>query len=110
MAMTTITIKMDENLKVQAEKLFADKGLNMETAFQSFVNQMVKEQEISDAASGEMSRDGDNLKAIEKTETVTPESYIAGSSDVSAAEMIDLGASRRYSTNLQQVGSYKAGE
>lgn len=38
MATTNVTIRMDEELKKQAEELFADLGLNMTTAFTTFVN------------------------------------------------------------------------
>ena len=40
---TNITIRMDSELKVQAEKLFSDMGLNMSTAFNMFVRQAVRE-------------------------------------------------------------------
>ena len=36
MATTSITIRMDEKLKKQAEILFEDMGLNMTTAFTMF--------------------------------------------------------------------------
>ena len=40
MATTNVTIRMDEELKKQAEELFADLGLNMTTAFTTFVKQL----------------------------------------------------------------------
>ena len=46
MATTNITIRMDEELKKQAEELFSDLGLNMTTAFTVFVKQSVREQQI----------------------------------------------------------------
>ena len=46
MATTNITIRMDEELKKQAETLFADLGLNMTTAFTVFAKQAVREQRI----------------------------------------------------------------
>ncbi len=46
MANTNITIRMDENLKKQAEELFSDLGLSMSSAFIAFVKQSVREQRI----------------------------------------------------------------
>ena len=46
MATKTITIQMDEELKQQAEVIFADMGLNMTTAFIAFIKQSVREQRI----------------------------------------------------------------
>ena len=46
MATTNITIRMDEELKKQAEELFSDLGLNMTTALTAFVKQSVREQKI----------------------------------------------------------------
>lgn len=40
---TNVTIRMDSELKTQAEKLFSDMGLNMSTAFNMFVRQAVRE-------------------------------------------------------------------
>ena len=41
MATTNVTMRMDEELKAQAEELFADLGLNMTSAFTVFVKQAV---------------------------------------------------------------------
>lgn len=46
MATTNITIRMDEELKKQAEELFSELGLNMTTAFTVFAKQAVREQKI----------------------------------------------------------------
>ncbi|MCI8776354.1 MAG: type II toxin-antitoxin system RelB/DinJ family antitoxin [Oscillospiraceae bacterium] len=46
MANTNITIRMDEELKKQAEELFSDLGLNMTTAIIAFTKQAVREQRI----------------------------------------------------------------
>lgn len=45
-ATTNITIRMDEELKKQAEELFSDLGLSMTTAFIAFTKQAVREQRI----------------------------------------------------------------
>lgn len=46
MATTTITIRMDETLKKQAETLFEDMGLNMTTAFTIFTKAVVRQNKI----------------------------------------------------------------
>lgn len=46
MATTSVTIRMDEALKKQAETLFDDMGLNMTTAFTLFTKAVVREGKI----------------------------------------------------------------
>ncbi|MEL7566268.1 MAG: type II toxin-antitoxin system RelB/DinJ family antitoxin [Dehalobacterium sp.] len=46
MATTSVTIRMDENLKKQAERLFEDMGLNMTTAFTIFTKAVVRQGKI----------------------------------------------------------------
>lgn len=46
MATTSITIRMDENLKKQAESLFDAMGMNMTTAFTIFTKAVVREGRI----------------------------------------------------------------
>lgn len=41
-----VTLRMDKNIKEQAEKLFNDLGLNISTAFNVFVRQALREQRI----------------------------------------------------------------
>ncbi|OCN03320.1 damage-inducible protein J [Clostridium sp. W14A] len=43
MAQTNINIRMDENLKKQAEDLFSELGLNMSTAVNIFVRQSLRQ-------------------------------------------------------------------
>jgi len=57
MAQTTISVRMDENLKKQAESIFAEMGLNMSTAFNVFARAVVQRREIPFTISaGEQSR------------------------------------------------------
>lgn len=46
MAQTTINIRMDEDLKKQAEYLFSEFGMNMTTAITIFVKAVVRERKI----------------------------------------------------------------
>ena len=43
---TNITIRMDSDLKAQADALFAEFGMNMSTAFNVFVRQTLREGRI----------------------------------------------------------------
>lgn len=43
---TNISIRMDAELKKQAEKLFSELGMNMTTAFNIFLRQAVRQQRI----------------------------------------------------------------
>lgn len=46
MAQTTITIRIDENLKKQAELLFDEMGMNMTTAYTIFTKAVVMQGKI----------------------------------------------------------------
>lgn len=46
MATTSVTIRMDESLKKQAEGLFNDMGMNMTTAFTVFAKTAVRQGKI----------------------------------------------------------------
>ena len=46
MATTSVTIRMDENLKKQAEVLFEEMGLNMTTAITIFTKAVVRQHKI----------------------------------------------------------------
>lgn len=43
MATTNVSIRMDTELKVQADELFAELGMNLSTAFNIFVRQSLRE-------------------------------------------------------------------
>ena len=66
MPTTNITIRIDENLKKQAEELFSDLGLSMTAAFIVFAKQAVREQGIPFA----LSRNVPNKSTIEAMEEV----------------------------------------
>lgn len=51
MSTTNVTIRLDEDLKREAEALFSDLGLNMTTAITVFMKQAVREQRIPFALS-----------------------------------------------------------
>ncbi len=63
MATTNITIRMDADLKKQAEELFSDLGMNLTTAFTVFAKQAVREQKLPFAVS--RTYNAETLQAIE---------------------------------------------
>ena len=75
MATTNVTIRMDEELKKQAEELFADLGLNMTTAFTTFVKQAVREQRIPFIISREVPNQ-ETIKAIEEIQMLPIKKHI----------------------------------
>lgn len=46
MKTVNITIRVDSELKQQADSLFADLGMNLSTAFNIFLRQSVREQQL----------------------------------------------------------------
>lgn len=46
MKSVNVTFRVDENLKAQADALFADLGMSLSTAFNIFLRQAVREQQI----------------------------------------------------------------
>ncbi|MEG0338837.1 MAG: type II toxin-antitoxin system RelB/DinJ family antitoxin [Oscillospiraceae bacterium] len=70
MATINITIRMDEELKKQAEELFSDLGLSMTSAFIAFTQQSVREQRIPFNLSRNIPN-SDTIKAIENVRNDT---------------------------------------
>ena len=65
MATTNITIRLDKELKEQAEDLFEDLGMNMTTAMTAFLKQAVREQRIPFSISRNVIND-ETLEAIQE--------------------------------------------
>ena len=61
METTNINIRMEKNLKRQAESLFSELGMNMTTAFNIFVRQSVRQGKIP----FEISLDEPNAETLE---------------------------------------------
>lgn len=86
MATTNITMRIDENLKEQAEELFADLGLNMTSAFTIFVKQAIREQQIPFKISREIPNK-ETLEAIEEVRQMKKDPSI-GKSYTNVDEMM----------------------
>lgn len=65
MATTNITMRIEEELKKQAEELFSDLGLNMTSAFTLFIKQAIREQRIPFIISRSVPND-ETIEAIEE--------------------------------------------
>ena len=63
-----VTFRVDENLKAQADALFADLGMSLSTAFNIFLRQSVREQQIPFAISRNMPN-AVTLAAMDSAET-----------------------------------------
>lgn len=66
MATTSITIRMDEKLKKQAEILFEDMGLNMTTAITMFAKAVVRQNKIPFEISADPFYSEENQRHLQK--------------------------------------------
>lgn len=66
MATTSVTIRMDENLKKQAEILFEEMGLNMTTAITMFAKAVVRQNKIPFEISADPFYSESNLTHLRK--------------------------------------------
>jgi len=76
MATTNVTIRMDKELKKQADDLFSDLGLSMTSALIAFTKQAVREQRIPFVISQNVPN-AETICAIEEVEKMkrNPEIY-----------------------------------
>lgn len=78
---TNISIRMDVELKKQAEKLFSELGMNMTTAFNIFLRQAVRQQRIPFDVALE-APNADTFAAMEEAERISRDPLIKGYTDV----------------------------
>ncbi|MBE0451697.1 MAG: type II toxin-antitoxin system RelB/DinJ family antitoxin [Clostridiales bacterium] len=76
MSTTNVTIRMDEQLKKQAEELFSDLGLTMTSALIAFTKQAVREQRIPFTLSRNIPNT-ETINALDEVENMklNPEEY-----------------------------------
>lgn len=68
MALKTVNIRIDEELKKQAEILFSDFGMNMTTAFTIFAKAVVRERKIPfEITASEPFYNEDNIEHLKKS-------------------------------------------
>lgn len=78
---TNISIRMDIELKKQAEQLFADLGMNMTTAFNIFLRQAVRQQRIPFDIALDAPNSG-TIAALEEAERISRDPSVKGYTDV----------------------------
>lgn len=78
MSTVNISMRIDEELKKQAEDLFNDLGMNMTTAFTVFARQAVREQRIPFSISREIPNE-ETLVALEEVQQMKQDPSIGKS-------------------------------
>lgn len=88
MKSVNVTFRVDENLKAQADALFADLGMSLSTAFNIFLRQSVREQQIPFA----ISRNMPNAVTLAAMDSAENEEELYGPFDSAASVMEALNA------------------
>lgn len=78
---TNITIRMDANLKAQAEALFNELGMNLSTAFNIFVRQSLREGAIPFKIHLEKPN-AETIAAMEEAKRIANDSSVKGYTDI----------------------------
>jgi DNA-damage-inducible protein J len=86
MATTSITIRMDEDLKKQAETLFDNLGMNMTTAFTVFAKAAVRSQKIPFEIAADPFYSPANMARIHETLADTSPNVIKTMAELEAME------------------------
>ncbi|WP_148133707.1 type II toxin-antitoxin system RelB/DinJ family antitoxin [Candidatus Formimonas warabiya] len=79
---TNISIRMDVELKKQAEQLFNELGMSMTTAFNIFLRQAVRQQRIPFDIALE-TPNAETIAAIEEAERISRDPSVKGYTDAS---------------------------
>ena len=78
---TNISIRMDSELKAQADALFAELGMNLSTAFNIFVRQSIREGRIPfDISLNQPNRE--TIAAMLEAERIAEDRSVKGYSDL----------------------------
>lgn len=78
---TNISIRMDSELKAQADALFAELGMNLSTAFNIFVRQSIREGRIPfDISLNQPNRE--TVAAMLEAERIAKDQSVKGYSDL----------------------------
>lgn len=78
---TNISIRMDANLKAQADALFAELGMNLSTAFNIFVRQSLREGRIPFDISLNQPN-SETVAAMLEAERIAKDSSVKGYTDL----------------------------
>ena len=77
---TNISIRMDSDLKAQADALFGERGMNITTAFNIFVRQSIREGRIPFNITLQPNRE--TIMAIFEAERIAKDSSVKGYNDM----------------------------
>lgn len=80
-ATTNLSIRMDTELKKQAEQLFSELGLNMTTAFNIFLRQAVRQQGIPFEVSLNVPN-AETIAAMEEADRISRDKKVKGYTNV----------------------------
>ena len=78
---TNISIRMDADLKAQADKLFSELGMNLSTAFNIFVRQSLREGRIPFDVSLNQPN-AETIAAMQEAERIAKDPNVKGYSDI----------------------------
>ncbi len=78
---TNISIRMDVELKKQAEQLFSELGMNMTTAFNIFLRQAVRQQRIPFDVALKMPN-AETIAAMEEADRISRDPSVKSYTDV----------------------------
>ncbi len=78
---TNISIRMDSDLKIQADKLFNELGMNLSTAFNIFVRQSLREGRIPFNISLNQPN-AETLEALQEAERIARDPNVKSYSDL----------------------------
>ncbi len=78
---TNISIRMDVELKEQAEQLFSELGMNMTTAFNIFLRQAVRQQRIPFDVALDVPN-AETIAAMAEAERISRDPSVKGYTDV----------------------------
>jgi DNA-damage-inducible protein J len=78
---TNISIRLDVELKKQAEQLFSELGMNMTTAFNIFLRQAVRQQRIPFDVALEMPN-AETIAAMEEADRISRDPSVKSYTDV----------------------------
>lgn len=102
MAHVNISMQMDEQLKMQADRLFADLGLSMASAVNLFVKQAVREQQIPFVISkGVPAADNRIAQVVETEESMSQD--VPVEEMIAVADMLESGSARTYSRGIHKM-------
>lgn len=77
---TNVSIRMDSNLKREAENLFTDLGLNMTSALTMFIRQAVRTQSIPFEITRQPNTE--TIAAMQEAESIARDSKVKGYNDL----------------------------